>query len=103
MVAIPFNTATLTGNYDPFIAGGLPRACSLIRIINNSNVDVGFSYDGINTHEFLPIGSVTQIQFQTNSRPNSKSALLPRRAPVSLIGAAGVGNVWLVGYYQDPS
>lgn len=95
------DSATLTGAYDPFVATGLPQACSIIRIVNDSNTGVGFSYDGINTHEFIPAGLTTQIYMQIGSRPNNKKACVSKGSNVCLIGNAGVGTIYLIGYYQE--
>lgn len=102
--AIPmatFDSATLTGAYDPIWATGLPEACFLIRVINLSNVAVGVSYDGVNTHEYLGAAERYDINFQTNSQPNNKVALLAKGSNVCLIGQAGQGDIYFIGYYQE--
>ena len=101
ITTIAFDTATLTGGYDPIAAGGIPEACQIIRVINDSDVAVGLSYDGITTHEIIWTGASIQLYFQSNSRPNNKIACLAKRSNVCLIGAAGNGNVYFVGYYQE--
>ena len=100
ITALTIDSATLTGGYDLFDPAGLPEACSIIRVINASNATVGLSYDAAHINEFLPIGGILQIDFQTNARPNNKSAQLAKGTPVSLIGAPGVGTIYFIGYYQ---
>jgi len=95
-----FNAAGLTGGYDVIDAAGFSEACFLIRITNNSNVDVGVSYDGVNTHDFIPNGDRIDINFQTNSQPSGKVALMAKGTKVYLVGDPGVGFIWLAGYYQ---
>lgn len=101
ITALQIDSATLTGGYDQFAAAGIPEACQIIRVINASNVDVGLSYDGITTHEFVGAGASIQLYFQTNSRPGNKIACLAKGSNVCLIGAAGVGPIYFIGYYQE--
>lgn len=96
-----FDTAALTGGYDLFSAAGLPQACSILRIYNDSNVSVGLSYDAIDTHDIIPSLQTLQLYLQTNSQPNNKRACFAKGTPVSLIGNPGVGLVYLIGYYQE--
>lgn len=101
ITSLVFDSSTLTGGYDQFVATGLPSACSILRIVNASNVAVGVSYDGVDTHEFLPAGGVIHLNFAANSRPNNRVANMAKGTNVCLIGAAGVGNIYLIGYYQE--
>ena len=101
MPALIIDSATLTGGYDPFDAAGLTQACSIIRIVNDSNTNIGVSYDGVDTHEVINSGDSIQLTFQSNSRPNNKVALMAKGSNICAIGAAGVGNIYLIGYYQD--
>lgn len=101
MTSLTFDSAALTGGYDPFVATGLTSPCSILRIVNASNSAVGVSFDGVNTHEFLPAGGVIHLNFAANSRPNNKVANMAKGTNVCLIGAAGVGTIYLIGYYQE--
>ena len=98
---LAIDAATLTGGYDLFDVDGLPEACVIIRLVNESNVTVGVSFDGATTQDILSAGATIQHEFQTNSQPNNKLAAMAKGSPVSLIGAAGVGFIYLIGYYQD--
>jgi hypothetical protein len=101
ITVLTIDSATLTGGYDPFSATGIPEACQLIRIINFSKGDVGISYDGITTHEFLGADAGMQLYFQSNSRPNNKIACLAKGSNVCVIGNANVGFIHFIGYYQE--
>lgn len=101
ITALQIDAATLTGAYDPFSPTGIPEACQFIRIINHSKADVGISYDGITTHEFLGQDADMQLYFQSNSRPNNKIACLAKGSNVCVIGNPGVGTIYFIGYYQE--
>lgn len=95
-----FNAAGLTGGYD-VINTGLTHACFKLRIINDSNVAVGVSFDGINTHDHVYSTSNITLDFQNNAGPSGYTAIISKGTKIYLIGAAGVGHVYLAGYYQN--
>lgn len=100
ITALVIDSSALTGGYDLFDSAGLPEACSIIRVVNASDTAVGVSYDAVDTHEFLPAGASLQLNLQANSRPNNHVTCLAKGTKVSLKGVAGVGNIYLIGYYQ---
>ncbi len=88
--------------YTPINApNGLPHACTILRIINDSDIAIAISYDGTNDNDFILPNSVLQIEAQTNSRPNNKEQLFAQgtivyvRSPIP-----GTGEVWVAGYYS---
>ncbi len=95
------DSATFTGAYQLVSgAGGITNACFLIRIINNSTKDVTVSYDGTHDHDFVQAGKDLLLQFQTNSSPQGYAALIAQGTKVYVKGAAGVGLVYLAGYFS---
>jgi hypothetical protein len=94
-----FDTSNLTGGYD--LLRVLPVPCAIIRFINNSSVDVGVSYDGLAIQDFLRLDSELVFNFQTNSQPSGKMALMKKGTHIYLIGQPGKGLVYITGYYQD--
>lgn len=98
-----FNSAGLDGNYAAANATGLEEPCFMIRIINDSDTDVEISYDGATDHDYLRTLDTLQIGFQSNSQPNSHRTLLARNTIIYFRGVAGVGNIYIVGYFSDPS
>ena len=94
------NAAGLTGGYD-VINAGLTHSCFKLRIINDSNVPVGISYDGINTHDHVYSVSNVTLDFQNNAGPSGYKASIAKGTKIYLIGAAGVGTIYLAGYYQN--
>jgi hypothetical protein len=93
-------SSTVAGTYAAINASGLPNACIMIRIINNSNKDVTVSFDGTNDHEFVPTMTSVLLEFETNALPNAVAALLPIGTVVYVKGTAGTGNIYLAGWYQ---
>lgn len=95
------DTATFTGNYQLVNTTGLPSACFLIRIINDSDRDATISYDGTIDHDFSIAQSASQLESQTNSQPNNFTCLFPKGQKVYVKGiAGGTGLIYLAGYYQ---
>lgn len=102
--ALDVDSSTFAGAYVPLTAvTGLPQACFLIRIINNSSVGVGVSYDGLVTHDFIPAGGFLEVNAQANGQPNSITSQFAAGFTVYLFGAAGVGLIYLAGYYNPKS
>ena len=103
VLAIPLSSLD-SNHMDPLaytaLNTGLPEACFLIRIINDSDEDVTVSYDGVVAHDFVPSNYIYQISFQSNSQPNSNVAYLRKGTIVYLKGAQGAGFLFLAGYYQ---
>ena len=101
--AIPISSLDSAGigvSYLAINAGGLPEACFLVKIINNSNTDVTISYDGINDNDFMQDGEIITLNLQTNSQPNNHIALMRKGTVIYAKGTAGVGLIYVVGYYQ---
>lgn len=103
--AIPMTavaSTAFTGSYQLLsAAGGIPNACFLLKIVNNSDQDVSVSYDGTTDNDFVPKGAMAQLPFQNNSQPNNFIANIPQGTKVYIKGTAGMaGSVYLVGYYS---
>jgi hypothetical protein len=98
MVAL--DTATLAGAYKAINTDGLPNACGLIRIINDSNTPLTVSYDGVTAHDYVGDGEYIYIVSQLLAQPNNYRALFSKGTKVYVKSGAGVGYVMLVGYYQ---
>lgn len=100
MTSIDSATLTPSPAYQVINAGGLDESCFMIRIINDSNSDVMISYDGVTDNDFIIAGQTLQLESQTNSQPNNKLANFQKGLVVYAAGTAGVGTIYLVGYYQ---
>ncbi len=103
--AIPFdsvNTNTFGAGFVPVNINGLDQACFLIRIVNASNVIVTISYDGVVAHDVVLPNETIQLNLQANSSPNGFIAYFKKGLVVYAdASVAGVGDVVLVGYYQE--
>lgn len=95
------DSAIFTGSYQLINTGGTPHACFLLKVVNNSNKLVTISWDGINDHDVAPATSIYVYDYQTNKQPTNDVALVPKGTTIYVKGAAGVGLVYLVGYYQS--
>jgi hypothetical protein len=69
--AIQFNTALLTGTYQPMNATGFAADIKIAFVYNGSAVAIDFSYDGINLAGVWPAGATLAIDLQTNHADNS--------------------------------
>lgn len=94
------DSANFTGSYQVINNLGLTQACSIIRIINASNKDVTISYDGTTDHDYVSAGSVLQLPFQSNAQATNLVAIFPIGKKVYVKGSAGIGLVYLAGYFQ---
>jgi|SRR3990167_2179318 len=102
LASVFFNTALLIANPQPMLpAGGLPRSCFLIRLVNLSNVPVFFSYNNNDLHEVVPAGQTVTLPGFSNAKPGEVLPMFARGMQFSVFGVAGIGNIYLVGYFQD--
>jgi hypothetical protein len=92
-------SSTVTALYAPLNGTGFIQAPFFIRINNASSMGITISYDGVNDHEFIPSGTIFQLNAQTNAQPNAQTALFPKFTIVYVKGTAGTGNIYLSGYY----
>ncbi len=104
ILPIPLSTANSAAFAGAYVllsgAGGVTHPCIMLRIINDSNVDVTISYDGVNDHDFIPANTQLTLNFQTNSQPQNNVCSLAQGTRIYVKGAAGIGLVYLSGFYQ---
>lgn len=101
--AIPLTSINSTGvtvTYAAINATGLPNACYIVRINNDSTENITISFDGINDHEFLATTETLQLTFQGNPQPNGYYAVLPVGTVLWVKGTTGTGFIYLSGYYM---
>jgi len=90
-----FNAANLTGNFLVINTDGLDEACDMLRLTNDSTVDVTISFDGTNNHDFLITGQVLQLPTPVGI------SNFRRYTKIYLKGAAQAsGTIYLSGYYR---
>ena len=95
------DASTFTGAFKAINPLGFEGACAIMRIINDSNVALIISYDGVNEHDYIRAASELQITFQDANLPNGDTALVKKRTIVYAKSGVGVGYVSVAGYYQE--
>lgn len=89
---ISFDSADLTGAYVNF--GSFTYAARIIHIVNDSNEDVLFSFDGgVTDHLFVKAGTFLLYDFGTN-RGNSAPGLEIAPTAIMINGSAGMGDIY---------
>jgi hypothetical protein len=94
-----FNSASVSGTYQPIITGGLAQSCFLLRITNDSNQDITISYDGVTDSDYILQGTANNIPPAYPNIPNGYLALFAKGLQIYLKGTAGTGNIYVAGYY----
>ena len=90
-----YNVAGFDGSFKVINTDGLPEACDILRITNDSSVDVTISYDGTNDHDFCILGQVLQLE-----APIGRSGWA-KGTKIYVDGdAQGSGSIYLAGYYR---
>jgi hypothetical protein len=93
------DSSTFTGSYQA-LGTPLVHPSSIIKVVNNSNVDVTVSTDGINAMDFIPANSFFLYDCTTNTPPSdSQGVYVPKGTQYLVKGSAGVGLVYLVIQY----
>jgi len=91
------DSATLVGAY---LAVGIPLAnpSYILKMVNNSNVLVTISIDGIQDIDVLPANS---FWLYDEGKVGSMSSLpsMPAGTQIFVKGAAGIGSIYLVTQY----
>ena len=104
------NTATMIVPGQPYqMSGFFSGPAFKVRIINRSNINVFIAYGTLAeanageliTRDICPTLGEINLDFQTNSRPNNKVALMQQGFAVwGISPIAGVGNIYATCYYQ---
>lgn len=102
--AIPLeliNSTTLDSvNFTAINSPGLPNACSIIRIVNDTDESVEISYYSNTAHDYIPAGGALTLDIGSNKYPNI-ACMLAKDTIISVRGTAGTGFIALAGYYQE--
>ena len=93
------DSATFVGTYI-HLGGPLEHNCFLIKVVNNSTVDVLISVDGTTPVDICPAGGFFLYDECSNaSREGGLS--VHKWTQFWINGAASVGNVYLVAQYAE--
>ena len=91
-------TAPLTASWQ-LLAGPLTEPAFLMRIYNDTTVDIEVSFDGTGTDDHVPKGTVLQLEAPTNPLHNCSPANWPQGTSVWIKGAAAsAGKVYFSAY-----
>ena len=89
------DSSTLTGVYVP-LGGPLLHPGYIVKMVNNSNVLVTVSIDGITDVDVCPANS---YWLYDEDEGNQQHEGLPAGTQIMINGAAGVGSIYLVVQY----
>lgn len=92
------DSATFTGMYQ---AIGVPLAhpgC-LVKFVNDSDVSVLISWNGVDDHDVVPTQSFALYDIETNSGDQSRGLSVPQGTQFYVQGAVGTGSVYLTVLY----
>lgn len=98
------DSATFTGSYQT-LGSVLSNPIRILKIVNNSNVDVTLSWDGTNDHDFIPASSAFILDVATNRQSlnyGTGQLYIGQATQFYIKGSAGGGNsglVYLVAFY----
>lgn len=95
-----FNSASVSGMYQPIITGGLAKSCYVLRIINASTKDITISFDGSNDADYIVSATTAVLPEIYALIPNTNSAQFAQGTQIYLKGTAGTGTIYVAGYYQ---
>jgi len=90
-----YDVAGFDGTYKVINEDGLPESCDILRITNNSDVDVSISYDGVHAHDFCLLGQVLQLEAPIGRSNWAKGTKIYVDGNLQ-----GAGDIYLAGYYR---
>lgn len=103
ITAVGINANVLGGAvYLPINAGGLTQTCIQTRIWNRSNIAINISWDGVNLNDYIPAGGDITYQFLSTRDSGIYTPVVTKgQIFYALAAAAGVGFIYVSGYYQE--
>lgn len=93
------DAATLSGSYVSL--GTLTKPSRIMKITNNSTVDVTLSWDaGVTDHEYIPTGTFILLDCTSDAGSSGLLEIIVG-TPFYIKGAAGTGNIYLSSYFAQ--
>jgi len=90
------------GTWSTFDLDGTEQPCFMIRLTNYSNTTIFISFNGSDVADIIrPYKQIT-YNFQLNSCPQNYKSQFKKYSKVYIRGAAGIGKIYLSGYYNEP-
>ena len=97
---ITYSSASVTASFVPMNAApGIPHACGMIYVSNDSDEAITISFDGTNASEYIRENSDKRIPFKDVSLQNNQVGLLQQGTQIYVKGTAGTGTIAVSGYY----
>lgn len=90
------NSATFASTYLP-VGGPLLHPSYILKMVNNSNVLVTVSIDGVNDIDVCPPNS---FWLYDEDEGNQEHVAMPQGTQIYVNGVAGVGLIYLVTQYR---
>lgn len=94
------DSGLFTGSYLP-LGTPVPTTARLFKIVNNSNVLITVSTDGVTDMDVLPANSFVLYDLGTNRGNPSADTALGQNTQFYVSGSAGTGLVYLVTLYAS--
>ena len=94
------DSATFDGTFQTLGSALSDPAC-LIKVVNNSTVDIDISVDGTTNHDFVPAGSFFLYDLRANHGRENDFVFI-KGTQVYVKGAAGTGSVYLTVIRERP-
>ena len=93
-----FDTASLSGSYQT-VGSPITNSPVLIKFVNNSNVLVTVSWDGVHDHDVLPATSFALYDIGSNKENPENGLYIPAQTQYYVKGSAGTGLFYIVLFY----
>lgn len=93
------DSASFTGSYQT-LGTALANSCSIVKIVNNSNVLITVSTDGINDMDVVPANGFVLYDVTANAPASGSNGIFIAKGTQYLVKAsASTGLVYLVAQY----
>src|ERR1700755_826367 len=92
------SATTFTGSFQN-LGTPLAHPAAILKMVNNSSVDVTISIDGTTTVDIAPASSYWLYDATTNRASDGNPIFIPQGRQYMVSGTAGTGTVYLVVQY----
>lgn len=92
------DSATFTGSFQA-LGTATTHPATIVKLVNNSSVDVTVSIDGTNACDFCPAGGFFLYDCTSNLPHGTDAIFIPQNTQFLVKGSAGTGLVYLVVLY----
>jgi len=96
-----FDATALLAAYQVVNVVGNTLPCSVVNIINTSDVPIIISFDGVVDHDLIRAHDAISYNFQVNAQPNSLVSQVKKGTQLYVkfvLGAAKGGDIYFTGY-----